>query len=146
MYDDYPSNNFSWMPNDFGWKFTMFLVGAALIIFLVNLFLQKILDVEKRKFMKPVYVNERHKKVEYRLGVIAGLGAMAVAMGSGLNSLSAVHAPLAAGFLVTVYRAYMEKRYAENPNEHLYTLLEFTLIVLLILSLGSFLFPDMPLY
>lgn len=146
MYDNYPNNSFSWIPSDFGLKFAVFLVGTALIIFLVNLFLQKILDVEKRKFMKPVYVNERHKKVEYRLGIIAGLGAMAVAMGSGMNSLSAVHAPLAAGFLVTVYRAYMEKKYAENPNEHIYTLLEFVLIVLLVVSLGTFLFPEIPLY
>lgn len=146
MYDNYPNNSFSWLPSDFGLKFALFLVGAAIIIFLVNLFLWKTLKVEKRKFMNPVYVNERHKKVEYRLGLIVGVGAIVVSLANGMNSLTALYTPLAAAFTVTMYRAYMEKKYAENPNEHIYTLLEFVLIVLLVVSLGTFLFPEIPLY
>ncbi|HSJ39259.1 MAG TPA: DUF4181 domain-containing protein [Planococcus sp. (in: firmicutes)] len=121
-------------------------MGAAIIIFLVNLFLRKLFDVEKRTFIKPGYVNERHEKVEYRLGIIAAILVGAVTIGSGMKSLNPVYATLAMGFLITLYRAYMEKKYAENQNEHMYTLLEFTLILLLVLSLGRFIFPDMPLF
>lgn len=146
MYDNHPNNPISWMPADFSWKLILFLVGSAIIFFLVNLFLRKLLGMKKRTLLNPHYVNERHEKVEFRLSIIGAVLVGAVTIGSDFRSLNPVYASLVLGILITLYRAYMEKKYAENPNEYRFTLLEFSIGILLVLSLGSFLFPDMPLY
>lgn len=146
MYDNHPNNPISWLPADFSWQLILFLVGAAFIFYLVSLFLRKLLGIEKRNLMSPGYVNERHEKVEFRLGIIAAVLVAAVTIGSGFKSLNPIYAGLFFGLLITMYRAYMEKKYAENPNEYLYTLLEFTIGILLMLSLASFMFPEIPLY
>lgn len=91
-------------------------------------------------------MNEKHEKVEFRLGIIGTVLVAAVTIGSGIESLNPIYAGLVLGLLITLYRAYMEKKYAENPNEYLYTLLEFTIGILLMLSLASYMFPDIPLF
>ncbi|WP_422124595.1 DUF4181 domain-containing protein [Planococcus sp. X10-3] len=146
MYDNHPNNPLSWLPSDFSWKLILFLVVAAIILFLVNLLLRKLLNVEKRSFLSPGFVNDRHEKVEFRLGIIAAVLVAVVTINSGFRGLYPLYATLAAGLLITLYRAYMEKKYAENPNQYLFTLLDFTIAVVLVLSLGSFLYPDIPLF
>ena len=146
MYDNHPNNPISWLPSDFSWKLIIFLVVAVIIFFLVNLFLRKLLGIEKRNLLSPGYVNERHEKVEYRLGIIAAVLVAVVTISGDFKSIYPFYATLAAGLLITLYRAYMEKKYSENPKEHLFTLLEFTIAILLVLSLASFMFPDIPLF
>lgn len=146
MYDNHPNNPISWLPSDFSWNLILFLVGSAIIIFLVNMFLRKLLGVEKRALLNPYYVNERHEKVEFRLSIIAAVLVWIVTIESSFKSLNPIYASLILGLLITLYRAYMEKKYGENPNEYRYTLLGFAIGILLVLSLASFMFPDVPLF
>lgn len=48
--------------DDLGVKLILFIGGMFVILFLVNLFLRKVLGIEKRHFLKANYVNDRHKK------------------------------------------------------------------------------------
>lgn len=147
MYDDHPDYSRSWLPMDFEWKFVLFLLGMVAILFLVNLFLRKVLGVEKRSLMKASYVNDRHKKFEFYIGIAGAIGVGAAAIyGYGKSGLYPIYATVIVALISTLYRAYMERKYAENPREYIFTLLEFPLIILFILSLGSFLFPEIPLF
>lgn len=147
MFDDHPDYSRSWLPMDFEWKFVLFLLGMAAILFLVNLFLRKVLGVEKRSFFKANYVNARHEKVEFYLNIAGAVGMVAAFIyGYEHGALYPIYASVIVALIVTLYRAYMERKYAENPREYLFTLLEFPLIILFILSLGSFLFPHIPLF
>lgn len=117
------------------------------ILFLVNLFLKKVLGVEKRNIFKANYVNARHKKVEFYLDIVGTVGMVAALIyGYEHGALYPIYASVVAALIVTLYKAYMERKYAENPREYIFTLLEFPLIILLILSFAGFMFPDIPLF
>lgn len=147
MFDEHPDYSRTWLPMDFDWKFVLFLLGMFAILYLVNLFLSKVLGVEKRNIFKANYVNARHEKVEFYLN-IAGTGGLVAALFYGYEhgALYPIYVSVIVAFVVTIYRAYMERKYAENPKEYIFTLLEFPLIILLILSFAAFLFPEIPLF
>ncbi|QHJ69855.1 DUF4181 domain-containing protein [Planococcus halotolerans] len=147
MFDVYREYAGPLMPDDFGLKMILFIGGMVAILFLVNLFLSKVLGVEKRSLMKANHVNDRHKKVEFYIGIAGAIGVGAAAIyGYGKSGLYPIYATVMVALISTLYRAYMERKYAENPREYIFTLLEFPLIILFILSLGSFLFPEIPLF
>lgn len=147
MFDVYREYAGPLIPDDFGLKMIIFIGGMFAILLLVNLFLRKVLGVEKRSFLKAGYVNDRHKKIEIYIGIagVIGVGAAAI-YGYGKSELYPIYATVIIALISTLYRVYMEKNYAENPREYLFTLLEFPLSILFILSLASFLFPDIPLF
>lgn len=133
--------------DDLGVKLILFIGGMLVILFLVNLFLRKVLGIEKRHFLKANYVNDRHKKVEFRLNLVSAAGVAAAAFyGYGKSGLYPLYAVAIFALIGIFYRIYMEKKYAENPREYLVTLFEFPLVVLFTLSLGSFLFPDFSIF
>lgn len=144
MYNSYTD---SLPPDNSGLKMLLFIGGMFVILVLVNLILRKVLGIEKRKIFKAQYVNDRHRKVEFYLSM-AGLVLVVAATiyGYGKSAMYPIYATLAGLLIASLYRAYMEKKHAEDPREYLFTLLEFPLIVLLLLSWGGFLFPDIPLY
>lgn len=147
MDETYNSYIASQTPDYSGLKLILFIGGMFVILFLVNLFLRKVLGIEKRNFLKAHYVNDRHKKVDFYLNMAGIVGVLAAAAyGYGKSGLYPIYATLVVALIVTMYRVYMEKKYAEHPKEYLFTLLEFPLMILFILSLGSFLFPEFPLY
>ncbi|PKH12041.1 MULTISPECIES: DUF4181 domain-containing protein [Planomicrobium] len=147
MFDDHPDYSRTWLPLDFEWKFVLFLLGMVAILFLVNLFLKKVLGVEKRNIFKANYVNARHEKVEFYLNIAGTVGMVAALIyGYEHGALYPIYASVVAALIVTLYKAYMERKYAENPREYIFTLLEFPLIILLILSFAGFMFPDIPLF
>lgn len=147
MYDNHPNNPISWLPMDFDWKFVSFLLGMVAILFLVNLFLRNVLGVEKRSFFKANYVNARHEKVDFYLNIAGTVGMVAAFIyGYEHGALYPIYASVIVALIATLYKAYMEKKYAENPREYVFTLLEFPLIILLIFSFANFMFPDTPLF
>ncbi|WP_033540995.1 DUF4181 domain-containing protein [Planococcus sp. CAU13] len=134
-------------PDYLGLKLIIFIAGMFVILFLVNLILRKLLGVEKRHFLKANYVNDRHKKTEFYLGIAGAVAVAAAAIyGYGRSGLYPVYATAIFALIGTVYRAYMERKHAENSREYLFTLFEFPLVILFTLSLGSFLFPDFSLF
>ena len=147
MFDIYREYAGPLIPDDFGVKMILFIGGMFAILFLVNLFLRKVIGVEKRNFLKASYVNDRHRKIEIYIGIagVIGVGAAAI-YGYGKTGLYPIYATVIVALISTLYRAYMERKYAENPKEYLFTLLEFPLVILFTLSLGSFLFPEIPLF
>lgn len=136
------------LPADYtGLKLILFIGGMFVILFLINLFLRKVLGIEKRNFLKAQYVNDRHRKVEFWLSMTGVAGVVAATVyGYGNGAFFPIYATLISGLIITAYRVYMEKKFAEHPKEYLFTILEFSLMILFILSLGSYLFPDIPLY
>lgn len=134
-------------PESLGWRFVIFIAGALLLTYLVDLFLRKLLGLEKRSHFKSNYVNDRHKKVAFYLrvgGAIALAPILSFSYDNGLiyTALGFV----AVGLVNTLYQAYMEKRYAENPKDALYTVLEFPLTIIPLLMMAAVIFTDIPLY
>lgn len=127
----------------------LFLILAVFVILTAafNAILRKWLKVEKPKLFSFNYVNDKHKKIDRRIRV---LFIVLMIAGSSINVLFLPGGPyffLQPWFLLFVLiftaeivRAVMERKYAENPNAHIYTLCQsaFLLVLLLLLFTTDF--------
>lgn len=131
---------------EIGWRIILFLLGVGSSTFLVNLFLRKILGVERKEFFSDTRVNDVHKKWDR---VLSGLSAAVVF----IISLAAINYGPAVGFYILLVsvplgilqllvRLGFEKKHAENPNDYLYTLLESVTGTIILITFGVSLFPD----
>lgn len=135
------------IPESLGWRFAIFIVGALLLTYLVDLFLRKLLGLEKRSHFKSNYVNDRHKKSAFYLRVGGAIVLVPVLSFSYNNGLMySILGIISVGLVNMLYQAYMEKRYAENPKDALYAVLEFPLTIIPLLMMAGVLFTDIPLY
>lgn len=131
---------------DVGWRVVLFLLGTASSIFLVNLSLRKILDVEKRKFFSTEHVNDLHKKWDRVLSVGAAIVVFVMSFAlieyGPVISIYLMILTAVIGILQVMVRAVFEKKHAENPHEYMYTLLESLAGTVILITYGLSLFPD----
>ena len=132
---------------DAGWRFVLFLLGTGSSIYLVNILLRKIFGVERKEFFSDNRVNEAHKKWDR---IANGLSAVIVFIMSfaiyeygPAASLYLLLITVALGLVQVLVRAGFEKKYAENPNEYLYTLFESLTTAVIIVTFGVSLLPEM---
>ncbi|ANU09478.1 hypothetical protein A1A1_11842 [Planococcus antarcticus DSM 14505] len=108
-------------------RFILFVCGSIVSIYLVDMVLKKILKVEKKKSSSTRYINDLHRKWDRMISVGSGVLVLITLLiafeyssvfSSYLFMLGVI--PVILQLLVQVG---FEKKYAENPNEYLYTLL-----------------------
>lgn len=132
-------------PPGFWQQMALFLIGSGIIIFLGNLLIRKWLGVKRKKLFSYNYVNGFHKKGEWviRILFIVSYGALAgILYDSAYSSQYLLLNAFAFILLLAVFRAIMEKRNAENPNDYLYTLFESSFALVVVVFFAALLFPE----
>lgn len=128
------------------WQIILFVLGTVPSIYLMNLFLRKILGVEKKKAFSTKPINDVHKKWERILNVGSGIVifcmSMAVINYGPVVSMYVFGITVMIGMIQVLLRAGFEKKHAENPNDYLYTILESSTTVIILITFGLSLFPD----
>ncbi|MER2118892.1 MAG: DUF4181 domain-containing protein [Solibacillus sp.] len=113
----------------------------GLVLFLMNKFLRKRLNVKKKKFFSYNHVNEQHKKIDW---VIRITFIVFVLFGFFINVREdpskhiwflQTHI-LMFGFIILteLVRIIMEKRYAENKNDYIFTAVQLVVISVFLLA------------
>lgn len=126
-------------PEGFWVKMLIFIVVTIVSIILFNAMMRKLLNVEKRKFFSYNFVNDLHKKGEWtiRISFIIILIFIGIIY---QNSLFISITLITLFISLTIFRAIIEKKYAENPKAYLYTLSETGFALVSSLTMGYILF------
>jgi Domain of unknown function (DUF4181) len=133
---------------DFLLKSFLFLSIYALLIFLFNAGMRKILNVKRKKMFSYNHMNERHKKIDWTIRftflfliVIVGVY-NTYTLGPEGEVWYLKPYILIFGFVLVseAVRAIFEKRHSENPNDYKFTLsqLAFLSITLLLFFTTEF--------
>ncbi|WP_033540904.1 DUF4181 domain-containing protein [Planococcus sp. CAU13] len=128
-------------------KLFLILAAFAILSAVFNAILRKWLKVKKPKLFSHNYVNDRHKKIDRSIRV---LFIVLIIAGGSTNVLFLPGGPyfflqpwfflFVLIFTAEIVRAVMERKYAENPNAHIYTLCQsaFLLVLLVLLFTTEF--------
>lgn len=116
----------------------------GLVLFCINKFLRKRLNVEKKEFFSYNHVNEQHKKIDW---VIRITFIVFVLFGFFINVREDPSKHiwflqshiLMFGFIIIteLVRIIMEKRYAENKNDYIFTAVQLVVISVFLLAVFS---------
>ncbi|MGP4082914.1 DUF4181 domain-containing protein [Pseudalkalibacillus sp. R45] len=124
-------------------KSILLLLIMTLLIVTFNAVMRRWLKVDKKTFSSLNPVNERHRKIDWviRLGFIVILifGAFTNVTRDPMDRIWFLETNILVFGLIIVsesVRAIMEKRYAENKNDYMYTILQ--LIFLSIITISVF--------
>ena len=134
-------NSFS---QDFEVKIIIFILGCFVSIMISNAVLRKVLNVEKRKFFSYNFVNDLHKKGEWIIRISFVLIFTAIAIYGVYNPFTPyfIYAAIAFGIILSGFRAIIEKKYAENSRDYLYTLSELGFAFIIIFVMMFIVFPE----
>lgn len=129
------------------WGLPAFFVVSGIAIFTVNWILRKILGVERKKWFSTsdYFVNDFHKKVErsFRYGSLALYILMLIFFGFETGSIYFLAATFLLGGIQELFKAYMEKTHAENPNDYKFTLLEYPVSMVIFFTSAATFIPEM---
>lgn len=134
-------NSFS---QDFEVKIIIFIIGCFVSIMTSNAVLRKVLNVKKRKFFSYNFVNDLHKKGEWIIRISFFVIFIAINIYVINNSFTPyfIYAFIAFGIILSGFRAIIEKKYAENPRDYLYTLSELGFAFIIIFVMMLLVFPE----
>ncbi|AIY06893.1 hypothetical protein Plano_2928 [Planococcus sp. PAMC 21323] len=112
--------------SEMAFRFILFVGGSIAVIFLTNSLLKRISGDEKEKPVKDKYVNDLHKKWDRIVSIVSSIVLITILLILWNTDLS-MSTPL---FLVcsvfmilpVLVQIGFERKYAENPNEYLYTI------------------------
>lgn len=120
-----------------------FLIGSAVVIFLLNMLLRKMLGVGKRKRFSNNYVNEKHQRIDWTIRMVMVFAIVITAIFAFYSiQIYMIFIFVIFGAIQETVRAVMEKKYAENPNDYLFTLIQFPLAIIVIFTLAYAAFPE----
>ncbi|MGE7981529.1 DUF4181 domain-containing protein [Solibacillus sp. NPDC093137] len=116
----------------------------GLVLFFINKFLRKWLNVEKKEFFSYNHVNEQHKKIDWAIR-ITFIVFVLFGFFINVNRDPSKHIwflqthILMFGFIVVteLVRIVMEKRYAKNKNDYIFTAVQLGVISLFLLAVFS---------
>ncbi|MCJ1907586.1 DUF4181 domain-containing protein [Planococcus ruber] len=129
--------------SEFWWSMAFFLIGSAVVIFLLNMLLRKMLGVERRKKFSNNYVNEKHQRIDWTIRMVAVFAIVVAAIFAFYSiQIYMFFIFIIFGAIQETVRAVMEKKHAKNPNDYLFTLIQFPLAILVIITLAYAAFPD----
>lgn len=132
-----------------GWRVILFILGVGASSFLVNTLLRRIFGVERKPFFAKSEEYEGQKKWDRILGGMSALVAFSVPLlihEYGNSTLYLLLISAAIGIVQLCIRASFEKKYAENENDYLYTLMESLTTIIIVITFGLSLFPDFLAY
>lgn len=125
-------------------KVILVLVIYGVCISLINKFTRKLLNVEKKKLFSYNHINDKHKKIDW---IIRITFTFFIIIGFFINvnrdSLKPIwfletHNLLFAFIIVSeIVRIIMEKRYAENKNDYIFSAIQLVVILIFLLSVFS---------
>ena len=145
MYENNTSIYNYMFSDNFLWEIALFFLLTGVAIYLVSRGLSNLLGVKRNAFRNATPVNGLHQKVE-RTFQASGIVCIIVIYftfppesGTMYMMLSAI----AIGFFSEMFRAVMEKKYAENPNEYKYTVIHFPVVLGVVLWIGYTIFPEL---
>ncbi|MFL0584013.1 DUF4181 domain-containing protein [Solibacillus silvestris] len=116
----------------------------GLVLFCINKFLRKCLNVEKKEFFSYNHVNEQHKKIDWAIRITFIVFVLFVFF-INVNRDPSKHIwflqthILMFGFIVVteLVRIVMEKRYSKNKNDYIFTAVQLGVISLFLLAVFS---------
>ncbi len=129
-------------PEGFWVKMLIFLVVTLVSIILFNAMMRKVLNVERRKFFSYNFVNDLHKKGEWTIRIIFIITLIVIGVVY-QNNLFISITLLALAISLTVFRAIIEKKYAQNHKAYLYTLSEMGFALVSSFTMGYILFAEL---
>ena len=116
----------------------------GLVLFFMNKFLRKWLNVEKKEFFSNNFVNQKHKKIDWTIRITF---IVVVLFGFFVNVsedpskhiwLLQPHILMFGLIVVTeLVRIVMEKRYAANKNDYIFTAVQLVVISMFLLAVFS---------
>lgn len=135
---------FSMVPPSFWMKMTIWVISIIVLNLISSAILRKVLRVEKRKFFSYNFVNEIHKKGEWIIRISFIIIYTSIAVYSLVNPFKPflIYAAIAFGILLSGYRAIIEKKYAENPKDYIFTLSETGFAFMIIFVMTLLVFPE----
>ncbi|WP_175989467.1 DUF4181 domain-containing protein [Bacillus sp. Marseille-Q1617] len=122
--------------------FVLILSNITIVLFLYNKGIRKLLKVERKKFWSDHHVNDTHKKIDRIINAVFIMLMVIVIFSSAENDpaegiwlLKPYILPFIFLIVSEAVRACMEKKYAENKNDYLFTIsqLVFTSVLLVVL-------------
>lgn len=118
---------------------TIWVVGIIVSIALFNAIMRKVLNVKRRKFFSYNFVNDFHKKGEWILRISFVIIYTVIAVNDAMNPFF-FYAIIAFTISLSGFRAIVEKKYAENSKDYIFTLSElgFAMMVTFVLTLKVF--------
>ena len=128
---------------EFWWHLFIIIGSFSLILFIVNIVLRKYFRVQRKKFFSYNHVNEKHKKIEWRIrwsfiALVLIASFINIFLAEGRLWYLETHI-LLIPFIIAleVTRAVMEKKHADNENDYKFTLaqLGFVLILLVVMDI-----------
>jgi len=135
---------FSMDPPSFWMKMTIWVISIIVLNLISSAILRKVLRVEKRKFFSYNFVNDIHKKGEWIIRISFIIIYTSIAVYGVFNPFNPflIYAAIAFGILLSGYRAIIEKKYAENPKDYMYTLTETGFAFMIIFVMTLLVFPE----
>ena len=116
----------------------------GLVLFFMNKFLRKWLNVEKKEFFSNNFVNQKHKKIDWTIRItfiVVVLFGFFVNVSEDPSSHIWLLQPhiLMFGliFVTELVRIVMEKRYAANKNDYIFTTVQLVVISMFLLAVFS---------
>lgn len=123
-------------------KLIVAVVLLLSVFYLLDVLLRRYLKLEKVNFFKNNYVNDKHQKIDWtlRFMLVFGYLVMAIIMSSGEKTTTTfffifVSYSLLNAIVLELVRAYMQKKYAENKNEYIPTLIQLSLLIIVVPTL-----------
>lgn len=123
-------------------KLIIAVVLLLSVFYLLDVLLRRYLKLEKVNFFENNYVNDKHQKIDWtlRFMLVFGYLVMAIIMSSGEKTTTTfffifVSYSLLNAIVLELVRAYMQKKYAENKNEYIPTLIQLGLLIIVVPTL-----------
>jgi Domain of unknown function (DUF4181) len=123
-------------------KFFLLLGILSLLIYLFNKIMRKWLKVEKKKFFSYNHVNNKHKKIDWIIRISflviliisTTINIIRIQKGNEEIWFLETHVLVFAFIIVSeTARAIMERKYAENRNDYLFTINQLVFVSILLL-------------
>nr|WP_255731303.1 DUF4181 domain-containing protein [Solibacillus sp. MA9] len=116
----------------------------GLFLFLINKFLRKWLNVKKKKLFSYNHVNDKHKKIDWTIRIIF-IFFLFISFFINVNRdplehiwFLETHILMFVFIIVSeIVRVIMEKRYAENKNDYIFSAIQLVVISIFLLSVFS---------
>lgn len=131
------------------WLKLLLIIAILLFLFITfSAVLRKCLKVERKLFFKDNYVNDKHKKIDWTITIafiiVLFIGFINLVSSETMKSIWFLE-PLFLTFLFAVVsetaRAIMERKYASNKNDYIFTVTQLaflSVVFLLIISTNFF--------
>lgn len=124
-----------------GVKVTLWLIGVLGLTTILTLRMSKLLNVDKKMWVRDTHVNRTHKIVELVMNIGFAITTFLMTMNN-VEFIVFLNVSIVYFIMFFGIRAIFEKKYAENPKDYLYTIYEFVFLVSSFYVMTYLIFPE----